>query len=174
VIRAFPAVVPMCTVRESWIVKPFVTGKIENADVLAVLDEQDVPPLALVALAVAERAAHDAHPATGAKNIGRIIDVEDPRTRLPSSHSPLSTARQRARTAPARTVSYDGLIAAFAQVPGLVDVLLAEHVDDGSSRCRLCTLGGQAGYQRWPCRLHQLDMAARARQYGPQRPKSSR
>ena len=35
--------------------------------------------------------------------------------------------------------------------------LLAEHVDDGTGRCSVCSQGGQVGHVRWPC---QLAMAA--------------
>ena len=34
---------------------------------------------------------------------------------------------------------------------GMAERLLAEHVDDGSERCRVCVIGGQAGRHRWPC-----------------------
>jgi hypothetical protein len=54
------------------------------------------------------------------------------------------------------TESPNPLVAAIALTPGLAARLLAEHVDDRTGRCRLCPLGGQAGYQRWPCRIHGL------------------
>ncbi len=38
--------------------------------------------------------------------------------------------------------------------PGMADRLLAEHVADGTGHCPACPLGGQKGYQRWPCNLH--------------------
>jgi len=30
---------------------------------------------------------------------------------------------------------------------------VAEHVDDGTGHCRVCTVGGQAGRSVWPCSL---------------------
>lgn len=38
--------------------------------------------------------------------------------------------------------------------PGMADRLLAEHADDGHVCCRVCTCGGQAARQRWPCTIH--------------------
>jgi hypothetical protein len=46
------------------------------------------------------------------------------------------------------------LAAAIALAPGLAGRLMAEHVDDGTGRCRLCPLGDQAGHQQWPCRIY--------------------
>ena len=31
--------------------------------------------------------------------------------------------------------------------------LLAEHVDDGTGHCSVCSQGGQVGHVRWPCQL---------------------
>jgi hypothetical protein len=62
----------------------------------------------------------------------------------------------RAQT-PAHTMTESApspLAAAIALTPGLAARLLAEHVDDGTGRCRRCPLGGQAGHQRWPCRIY--------------------
>jgi hypothetical protein len=50
----------------------------------------------------------------------------------------------------------DELAAAVALLPGAAERLLADHLDDGHGRCRRCTLGGQSGHYRWPCRLHDL------------------
>ena len=47
-----------------------------------------------------------------------------------------------------------GIAAQIAAFPGLPERLLAEHVDDGHGRCRRCTVGGQHGHHRWPCRIH--------------------
>lgn len=55
-----------------------------------------------------------------------------------------------------------GLAAAIGAVPGLADRLLAEHVPDPDGRCRLCPIGAQAGWHRWPCRIHVYAAAARA------------
>jgi hypothetical protein len=59
------------------------------------------------------------------------------------------------------------LAAAIAMMPGLAARLMAEHVDDGTGRCRLCPLGGQAGHQQWPCRIHSA--AAEASRVPPRR-----
>jgi hypothetical protein len=48
-----------------------------------------------------------------------------------------------------------------AAVPGSADRLLAEHTNDGTGRCRVCTIGGQAGNRQWPCWLYHVGMAAR-------------
>jgi hypothetical protein len=40
--------------------------------------------------------------------------------------------------------------------PGVVARLLAEHVDDGTGHCRVCTAGAQAGRQKFPCRLREF------------------
>jgi hypothetical protein len=50
----------------------------------------------------------------------------------------------------------DELAAAIALMPGVAERLLADHIDDGHGRCRRCTLGGQSGHHRWPCRLYDL------------------
>lgn len=54
----------------------------------------------------------------------------------------------------------DPLVAALAAMPDAVSRLLLEHEADAGGRCRLCGLGGQAGAQRWPCRLRELAGAA--------------
>ncbi len=58
--------------------------------------------------------------------------------------------------------------------PGMAERLLAEHVDDGSGHCPACPLGGQKGYQRWPCNLHhyatQASKVGRLRDQNRQRP----
>ncbi len=46
----------------------------------------------------------------------------------------------------------------------MLDGLLAEHVDDGTGHCRVCALGGQKGFQRWPCNVRAaVDVAAEHR-----------
>jgi hypothetical protein len=49
----------------------------------------------------------------------------------------------------------------MAAQPGL-DRLLAEHSDDGTGHCRVCTAGPQAGRRVWPCNLHGYATQARA------------
>jgi hypothetical protein len=50
-----------------------------------------------------------------------------------------------------------GLIVAFiAGEPGMAERMLAEHRDDGTGHCRVCTEGAQAGRKVWPCPLHGL------------------
>jgi hypothetical protein len=41
----------------------------------------------------------------------------------------------------------------FAQNPGMAAWLLAQHIDDGTGRCRVCSVG-PAGRRRWPCKIH--------------------
>lgn len=41
----------------------------------------------------------------------------------------------------------------LAAQPDTLAKLLAEHRDDGSGHCRVCTVGGQQGYQSWPCNI---------------------
>jgi hypothetical protein len=31
--------------------------------------------------------------------------------------------------------------------------LLAQHIDDGSGRCAICSQGGQVAHVQWPCQL---------------------
>jgi hypothetical protein len=45
--------------------------------------------------------------------------------------------------------------------PGIIERLLAEHVDDGTGHCRVCTAGPQAGRQKFPCRLREFAEQAR-------------
>lgn len=48
----------------------------------------------------------------------------------------------------------DELIVFIRSHPGLAERLLAEHIDDGTGRCRSCANGGQTGRCHWPCTLH--------------------
>jgi hypothetical protein len=51
----------------------------------------------------------------------------------------------------------EGLIVAFiAGEPGMAERILAEHADDGTGHCRVCTDGGQTGRHVWPCTLRGL------------------
>lgn len=52
------------------------------------------------------------------------------------------------------------LAALVAAMPGVAQRLLADHVDDGTGHCRRCPVGAQAGYQRWPCTLHDVGRSA--------------
>jgi hypothetical protein len=65
--------------------------------------------------------------------------------------------------------SVDPIVEAFAAVPGLPERLLAEHTDDGTGRCRVCTNGPQAGRQIHPCRLYEI--AEQASQLTPGGPR---
>ena len=60
------------------------------------------------------------------------------------------------------------LVALIVSQPGMADRLLAEHTDDGHGRCRVCTCGGQAVRQRWPCTIHHS--ALQASLHSPSRP----
>lgn len=58
---------------------------------------------------------------------------------------------------PAVTAGHPSSIAeAIADAPGLAERLLAEHADDGTGHCRVCTAGPQAGRQKYPCRLREI------------------
>lgn len=46
------------------------------------------------------------------------------------------------------------LVALIVSQPGMAERLLAQHIDDGGGRCRVCTPGGQAARHRWPCSIH--------------------
>ncbi len=46
------------------------------------------------------------------------------------------------------------LVALIRSQPGMAQRLLAEHADDGSGRCRVCSAGAQAGRYIWPCAIH--------------------
>ncbi len=45
--------------------------------------------------------------------------------------------------------------------PGMAERLLAQHVDDGSGRCAVCTAGNQTGRLTWPCQTRLAADAAR-------------
>ena len=38
-------------------------------------------------------------------------------------------------------------------MPDTAVTLVAEHQDDGSGHCRVCRIGGQAGWKVWPCAI---------------------
>lgn len=48
----------------------------------------------------------------------------------------------------------DPIVVFIADQPGMAARLIAEHADDGTGRCRVCSAGGQTGRHRWPCQLH--------------------
>jgi hypothetical protein len=62
-----------------------------------------------------------------------------------------------------------GLIVAFiAGEPGMAEKLLAEHRDDGTGHCRVCSNGGGAGRHVWPCPLYGLaEQASKCTPGGP-------
>jgi hypothetical protein len=45
------------------------------------------------------------------------------------------------------------LAALLLKEPLAIARLLAQHVDDGTGHCRVCTAGGQTGRYRHPCAL---------------------
>jgi hypothetical protein len=49
--------------------------------------------------------------------------------------------------------SMSPLVQMILSQPGMAARLIAEHVDDGSGRCRGCPVGGQRGRHSWPCTL---------------------
>ena len=58
------------------------------------------------------------------------------------------------------------LVVLICSQPGMADRLLAEHIDDGGGRCRVCSTGGQSGHYRWPCAIHYYAREARIRGEG--------
>jgi hypothetical protein len=50
----------------------------------------------------------------------------------------------------------------FRGQPAAVEQLLAQHVDDGTGHCRVCTAGGQTGHYRHPCVIQLAAEEARA------------
>lgn len=56
-------------------------------------------------------------------------------------------------------VADDVAVAFLLDQPGLLDLVLAEHVNDGTGSCAACP-GPQSGRRRWPCNVRLL--AARA------------
>jgi hypothetical protein len=52
------------------------------------------------------------------------------------------------------------LIEFIVRNPGLAERLLAEHVQDGSGRCRVCADSVATGRRTWPCQLYQYARAA--------------
>ena len=57
----------------------------------------------------------------------------------------------------------------FRAQPGAIAQLIAEHTDDGTGHCRVCTSGGQVGRSIWPCRLRDLAEQASERASGGSR-----
>lgn len=53
----------------------------------------------------------------------------------------------------------------IADQPGMAAKLLAQHVNDGTGHCKICTNGAGAGRHVWPCPSHGL--AEQASQLGP-------
>jgi hypothetical protein len=51
------------------------------------------------------------------------------------------------------TSATDHLVVLIRSQPGMAQRLLAEHADDGHSRCRVCSEGAQAGRYSWPCAI---------------------
>jgi hypothetical protein len=41
----------------------------------------------------------------------------------------------------------------LAARPNVLAKLLDAHRDDGRGHCGICAVGGQRGYQRWPCNI---------------------
>lgn len=56
--------------------------------------------------------------------------------------------------------------ALFRSQPVVIERLLAEHVDDGTGRCQICSSGPQAARKIWPCALYEYASHA-IRQNGP-------
>lgn len=54
------------------------------------------------------------------------------------------------------------LVTLITSEPGMADRLLAQHVDDGTGRCTVCTGGSQSGRLAWPCQTQMAAAAANA------------
>jgi hypothetical protein len=50
--------------------------------------------------------------------------------------------------------------AIFRSQPMVIERLLAEHIDDGTGRCRVCPSGPQAARKVWPCALYEYAVEA--------------
>ena len=61
----------------------------------------------------------------------------------------MKTARPATSTSGASEVS--PLAEFIVKNPGLSASLISKHVDDGHGYCRVCALGAQRGYQKFPC-----------------------
>jgi len=57
----------------------------------------------------------------------------------------------------------------FRAQPDAIAQLIAEHYDDGTGHCGVCTSGGQVGRSIWPCRLRDLAEQASRRALGGSR-----
>jgi hypothetical protein len=56
----------------------------------------------------------------------------------------------------------EALIALIIARPGMAARLIAEHTDDGTGHCRVCSAGGQSGRYVYPCAIRlAADEAAR-------------
>lgn len=79
--------------------------------------------------------------------------------------SPIGRASRRAGLSPHRTGGDRSPaphpIVAFLAREGRADRLLAEHVDDTTGHCAVCSAGPQAGRTTWPCSLATYAAAAR-------------
>jgi hypothetical protein len=54
------------------------------------------------------------------------------------------------------------LVALIRSQPGMAERLLAEHADDGSRRCRVCSGGAQSGRYPFPCAIQRCATEASA------------
>jgi hypothetical protein len=65
------------------------------------------------------------------------------------------------RTAPRGSSSaFVQLITFIANQPGMADIIIRNHSDDGTGHCRLCSAGGQTGHYTWPCPTYHAAQAA--------------
>jgi hypothetical protein len=59
-------------------------------------------------------------------------------------------------------VNDNPLLTLIASETGMAERLLAQHVDDGTGRCAVCTRGSQTGRLAWPCQTQMAAAAANA------------
>jgi hypothetical protein len=64
---------------------------------------------------------------------------------------PLGQTRVSAMSDQDRTA--DEMAILLAARPNVLAKLLDAHRDDGRGHCRVCAIGGQRGFQRWPCNI---------------------
>lgn len=48
----------------------------------------------------------------------------------------------------------------IARQPGAAERLLAQHLNDGTGHCLVCSAGPQAGRKVWPCPIHEYAQSA--------------
>lgn len=55
---------------------------------------------------------------------------------------------------------WDTFAEVLSHCGGMATRLVAQHVDDGTGRCIVCSEGGQAGRYTWPCAIRRMSTTA--------------